>query len=84
MKLDPKKTALLTLDFQNGILGFVPGADGIIPNASRAVEFARKKQFQIIHVGLGFSEGHPEISDTDSPLKRRFSPHKQRSSPWML
>ena len=70
MKFDPKKTALLTLDFQNGIFGFVPGADAIIPNASKAVEFARRKQFQIIHVGLGFSEGHPEISDIDSPFKK--------------
>jgi nicotinamidase-related amidase len=33
------------------------------------VEFARKKQFQIIHVGLGFSAGHPEISDTESRFK---------------
>jgi nicotinamidase-related amidase len=70
MKLDPKKTALLTLDCQKGVLGFVPGSDAIIPNASKATEFARKQQFQIIHVGLGFSEGHPEIPDTDSPLKR--------------
>ncbi len=70
MKLDPKKTALLTLDFQKGILGFVPGAAAIIPNASKAVEFARKKQFQIIHVGLGFSEGHPEVPDTESPFNR--------------
>jgi nicotinamidase-related amidase len=70
MELDPRKTALLTLDFQKGILGFVPGADAIIPNASKAVEFARKKPFQIIHVGLGFSEGHPEIPESDSPLKR--------------
>ncbi len=70
MKLDPEKTALLTLDFQKGIFGFVPGADAIIPNAFKAVEFARKKKFQIIHVGLGFSEGHPEIPDTDSPFKR--------------
>jgi hypothetical protein len=29
MKLDPKKTALLTLDLQKGILGLVPGADAI-------------------------------------------------------
>ena len=36
----------------------------------RAVEFARKKQFLIIHVGLGFSEGHPEIPDTESRFKR--------------
>jgi nicotinamidase-related amidase len=63
MKLDPKKTALLTLDFQKGILGMVPGTDAAIPHAAKAVEFARKKQFQIIHVGLGFSEGHPEIPD---------------------
>jgi nicotinamidase-related amidase len=69
MKLDPKKTALLTLDFQKGILGHVLGSDAAIPNASKAVEFARKKQFQIIHVGLGFSPGHPEIPD-DSPLQR--------------
>jgi nicotinamidase-related amidase len=70
MKLDPKKTALLTLDFQKGILGFVPGAEAVIPSASRAVEFARKQQFLIIHVGLGFSEGHPEIPDTESRFKR--------------
>jgi nicotinamidase-related amidase len=70
MKLDPKKTALLTLDLQNGIFGFAPAAEAVIPNAARAVEFARKKQFQIIHVGLGFSEGHPEISDTESRFQR--------------
>ena len=70
MKLDPKKTALLTLDFQKGILGFVPGADAVISHAAKAVEFARKKQFHIIHVGLGFSPGHPEIPDTESRLQR--------------
>jgi nicotinamidase-related amidase len=70
MKLDPSKTALLTLDFQKGIFGFVPGAEAIVPNASKAVEFARKKQFLIIHVGLGFSEGHPEIPDTNSIFNR--------------
>jgi nicotinamidase-related amidase len=70
MKLDPKKTALLTLDIQKGIFGFAPGAEAIIPNARRAVEFARAKQFQIIHVGLGFSEGHPEIPDTESRFLR--------------
>jgi nicotinamidase-related amidase len=70
MKLDPKKTAMLTLDFQKGIFGFLPGAEAIVPNAAKAVEFARKKQFQIIHVGLGFSAGHPEIPDTQSVFKR--------------
>jgi len=71
MKLDPQKTALLTLDLQKGIFGFLPAAEAIVPNAAKAVEFARKKQILIIHVGLGFSEGHPEIPDNDSPLNKR-------------
>lgn len=75
MKLDPKKTALLTLDFQKGIFGFVPGAEAVVSNAAKAMDFARKKQFLIIHVGLGFSEGHPEISD-DHP---RFKMVKQNN-----
>jgi nicotinamidase-related amidase len=75
MKLDPKKTALLTLDLQKGILGFVPGAGAIIPYAIKAVDFARKKQFQVIHVGLAFSAGHPEIPDTQS----RFQGLKQNN-----
>jgi nicotinamidase-related amidase len=70
MKLDPKKTALLTLDFQTGIFGIASGAEAIVPTASKAVEFARKKGYLIIHVGLGFSEGHPEIPDTETRFKR--------------
>jgi nicotinamidase-related amidase len=70
MKLDPKKTAVLTLDCQKGVFGLVPGAEAIIPNASKAVEFARQKHFHIVHVGLGFSEGHPELPDIDTSFQR--------------
>lgn len=70
MKLDSKKTALLTLDLQMGIFGFVPGAGAVIPMAAKAVEFARRKNFLIIHVGLGFSPGHPEIAGRESSFTR--------------
>lgn len=70
MKLDSKRTAFITLDYQNGILGFVPGAESAIPMAARAIGFARKKNFLIIHAGLGFSEGHPEIPDFETPFSR--------------
>jgi nicotinamidase-related amidase len=70
MKLDPKKTALLTLDFQKGIFESVPSSECIVPEASEAVDCARKCEFQLIHVGLGFSEGHPEVPEFDSPFKR--------------
>ncbi len=70
MKLDPKKTALLTLDLQKGIFGFAPGTEAVIPSASKAVAYARKKQYLLIHVGLGFSEGHPEIPDFETRFTR--------------
>ena len=69
MKLDPKKTALLTLDFQKGIFGFVPVAAAVVPAATKAVDFARKQNYLLIHVGLGFAPGHPEISDVESRFK---------------
>lgn len=70
MKLDPNKTALLTLDIQNGILGMASAAETVIPAAARAVEFARKKKYLIVHVGLGFSPGHPEVPDGESRFAR--------------
>jgi nicotinamidase-related amidase len=70
MKLDPQKTALLTLDLQKGIFGLVADSERVMPVAARAVGFARQNQFRIIHVGLGFSEGHPEIPDFESPFLR--------------
>lgn len=68
MDLDSKKTAFLTLDFQNGILANRPDADAAVSAASKAVDFARENQFPVIHIGLGFSEGHPEIPDFESPF----------------
>src|SRR5271169_6930972 len=70
MKLDPQKTALLTLDLQKGIFGFLPDSERVMPIAAKAVALARQNQFRIIHVGLGFSEGHPEIPDFESPFLR--------------
>jgi len=64
MKLEPNKTVLLTLDMQNAIIGMVPGSDACVSAAAKATDFARTKGFQIIHVGLGFAKGHPEVPDT--------------------
>jgi nicotinamidase-related amidase len=61
MKLDPPKTAILTLDLQTGVLAMGPGCDSVIPNAAKLAEFARTNGYLLIHVGLGFSQGHPEI-----------------------
>jgi len=70
MKIDPRKTAFLTLDLQKGIFGLVPDSEHVMPAAAKAVRFARQNQCRVIHVGLGFSEGHPEIADFETPFLR--------------
>jgi len=74
MKLEPSKTALLTLDMQRGVLGFVPGAEVILPNAAKVTETARKNKFLVLHVGVGFEPGYPEVGSKNST----FSMVKER------
>src|SRR5690348_9065762 len=76
MKLDEKKTAVLSLDIQEGIFGLVPGAEACLPAAARVVEAARKKGLLLFHVGIGFEPGYPEIS----PRHPRFSMIKERGA----
>jgi nicotinamidase-related amidase len=74
MKADPKKTAILSLDVQAGILGMVPGSEIALPQGTLAIETARKAGISVIHVGIGFEPGYPEIS----PNHPRFSMLKER------
>lgn len=74
MKLAPETTAVLTLDIQEGVMGLAPGAEAILPRAAAMVDLARKSGFLLLHVGLGFEPGYPEIS----PSHPRFSLLKER------
>ena len=74
MKTDPQKTAALSLDIQEGVLGLVPGALAAISNAAQVVDFSRKSNFLLVHVGIGFEPGYPEIN----PRHPRFSTIKDR------
>ena len=74
MKLAPETTAVLTLDIQEGVLGLVPGAEAILPQAAAMVEVAREAGFLLLHVGLGFEPGYPEIS----PAHPRFALVRER------
>src|ERR1700722_14718966 len=42
MKLDPQKTALLTLNLQKGVFGLVPDSERVMSVAAKAVAFAGK------------------------------------------
>jgi nicotinamidase-related amidase len=74
--LDPKKTATLSLDLQEGIFSFAPGAVACVPAAAATVAASRNAGIRVIHVGLGFEPGYPEIS----PKNARFSSLKEHGA----
>ena len=74
IKFEPAQTALLSLDVQKGIFSFASGAETILPHAVKAVETARKNKFLVLHVGIGFEPGYPEVG----PKATTFSMVKER------
>ena len=60
-QLNPKTTAILPLDCQNGVLELLKGSDRIIPAAAKALSAAHERGYRVIHVGLGFRAGYPEV-----------------------
>ena len=65
--MNDSTTAVLTLDIQDGLLDLAPEARIVVPAAERVLRCAREHSMLIIHVGLGFEPGYPEIP-TASPI----------------
>ena len=60
-RLNPKTSAVLALDCQKGIVAFVAGSERVFEPAARVLEAARARRMPVIHVGIGFRPGYPEI-----------------------
>lgn len=75
MTLDPLPTAVVTLDFQSGILSMLPSRRAVTA-AGRAVGFARAAGFHREHVGIGFRAGYPEIPEAASGLLQQVKQHQ--------
>ena len=61
--LDPERTALLLMDFQNSIVdNYAAQAPTLLPKAAAAAAAARAAGLRVIHVVIGFREGYPEVA----------------------
>ncbi|MFE6163979.1 cysteine hydrolase family protein [Streptomyces sp. NPDC056486] len=54
--LDPQRTALLAMDFQNGIIGHIPGADALIERVGGAIAHVRAAGGTIGYVRVAFTD----------------------------
>src|SRR5579862_3720067 len=59
--MDATTTAILSLDIQQGLFQLVPASESILARAIQDAEFGRTQSMPILHVGLGFEPGYPEI-----------------------
>jgi nicotinamidase-related amidase len=75
LELDTAKTAVLAMDYQNGVVSTIPMAQerNVVQKAKPVLEAARKAGMPVIHVILQFRDGHPEVS----PRNRMFGFMKQ-------
>jgi nicotinamidase-related amidase len=71
----PDNAAVLTLDLQMGIFELIPGAEAVLEGAGRVARWARDGKLPLIHVGLGFAPGYPEIPE-GSAFGERIKPGK--------
>jgi nicotinamidase-related amidase len=55
--IDPTRTALLVMDYQNGIMGRVSDGDGLLTAARETIELVRGRGGEIGYVRVGFADG---------------------------
>lgn len=62
--IDPAKTAVLIMDYENDIVGMLPEnvRGPLIERASTILKEARHAKVQIIYVAVRFRDGYPEVS----------------------
>jgi nicotinamidase-related amidase len=64
--IDPKRTALLAMDFQNGIVGMLPESDALVERVKGAIADVRAAGGTIGYVRVAFTEGDwAEVPETN-------------------
>lgn len=61
MKIDPRRTALLVMDYQRNILGMIENADALVERAQHAIETVRKHGGHVGYVRVAFTPD--EVAD---------------------
>lgn len=64
---DPTRTAVLSMDMQNGIVGiYAASAPDLVGRCADVLKAARRCGMKVIHVRVGFRPGLPEVSERNA------------------
>lgn len=71
--VDPKRTALLVMDYQAGILGSLPDADALLSRAATAISVVRAHGGQIGYVRVAFDDADFDAAPATSGMAARMA-----------
>jgi nicotinamidase-related amidase len=71
--IDPSRTALVLMDYQNRILGMVDDLDALLARANQAVEVVRAHGGHVAYVRVGFTDADFEDMPATSSMAARVA-----------
>lgn len=69
--IDPKRSAVVVLDYQMGVLGRLPDAEVMCARAATLLDAARSAGVPVVYVTVEFRAGHPEINPRNVAFAER-------------
>jgi nicotinamidase-related amidase len=75
--IDPRTTALLVMDYQNGIVGSLAGSGDLLDRASQAIAAHRQRGGHIGFVRVGFDDADFDAMPAHSAMASRITPESR-------
>ena len=76
LELDPRRTAVLPLDFQNDIVAATPNVEPILKNVGNVLGTAREQNVPVVYVTVSFTEGYTDAPAKTHPLYQMVKEHR--------
>jgi nicotinamidase-related amidase len=75
--IDPSHTALLVMDYQNGIFGMVDNSDELLAIASNLIKMFREHGGTVGYVRVGFADGELDDVPATSGMAAMITPERR-------
>ena len=71
--IDPRRTALLVMDYQHGIVGMIEDSDALLARAGQAIDLVRDRGGHIGYVRVAFTDADLEAIPPTSSMGARIA-----------
>ena len=76
LELDPRRTTVLPLDFQNFQVAASPNVEPVLKNANEVLDAARAQNVPVVYVTVSFTKGYADAPVQTHPLYQMVSENR--------